>query len=109
MLETHARDPHAGQPILRTGADVRSARLVVVLVPGRGGSAVDRLELGHETSANHTPSLARQGAGSTWSPSSFLAPMEHNEPGLSSGLEVVADVVAGLRLQQISPDRLAFL
>ncbi|MEL6962265.1 MAG: dienelactone hydrolase family protein [Pseudomonadota bacterium] len=35
--------------------------------------------------------LAPEAAGRTWYPQSFLAPIEHNEPGLSSGLQAIAD------------------
>jgi predicted esterase len=38
--------------------------------------------------------LAPQAAGNTWYPYSFLSPIERNEPGLSSALQVVGDLVA---------------
>jgi predicted esterase len=37
--------------------------------------------------------IAPRAAGNTWYPQSFLAPIEANEPGLSSGLAVLGDVI----------------
>ena len=37
--------------------------------------------------------LAPQAARNTWYPNSFLAPVEGNEPGRTSGLRAVADAV----------------
>jgi predicted esterase len=53
--------------------------------------------------------LAPQAAGNTWYPYSFLAPLEHNEPGLSSGLAVLADRLAQLGDAGIPPERTLIL
>jgi predicted esterase len=53
--------------------------------------------------------LAPQAAGSTWYPHSFLTPLTQNEPGLSSGLEAIADLLARVQNADISPERTMLL
>jgi hypothetical protein len=68
-------DPHASQPVLRSGPSAKDARLVAILLHGRGASAEDILGLAHQFSAKDMPYVAPQAAGSTWYPCSFLAPV----------------------------------
>ena len=53
--------------------------------------------------------MAPQAAGNTWYPLSFLAPMAQNEPGLSSGLSVLAGLVAALEGGGVASTRIALL
>jgi len=104
-----ADDPHGGQPIRRHGPPLAAARLVVILVHGRGGSAQDMLSLATAFDANDVAYIAPQAAERTWYPYSFLAPIEDNEPGISSGLRVLTTLVDGLGREQIPPSRVAVL
>ena len=83
-------DPHAGQPVLRSGPSPQEARLVAILLHGRGASAQDILGLTQQFSATDVAYVAPQAARSTWYPHSFLAPVQQNEPWLSSALGIVA-------------------
>ena len=94
-------DPHGGQPVLHMGPEPSAARLTMILVHGRGASAEDVLALAAELETTDVAFLAPQAAGHTWYPYSFLSPMLDNEPGLSSGLGVLAGLVDGLESQQI--------
>lgn len=85
-MRNSSRDLHADQPVLWRGASLSHARLAVVLVHGRGGSADDMLTLAEELRVGDVAYVAPQAAGRTWYPYSFLAPLEQNEPGISSGL-----------------------
>jgi glyoxalase family protein len=49
--------------------------------------------------------LAPQAAGNTWYPYSFLNPIDQNEPGLSSGLQVIADVLNQIEAAGIPADK----
>jgi predicted esterase len=104
-----ADDPHGGQPIRRHGPQLSASRLAVILVHGRGGSADDMLSLAAEFGVNDVAYIAPQAAGQRWYPYSFLAPIEDNEPGISSGLRVLAALVDGLEREQIPPTRVAVL
>ena len=53
--------------------------------------------------------LAPQAAANTWYPSSFLAPIEDNEPWLSSALRFLARVVGELGRRGFPPDRVALI
>ena len=57
-------DPHAGQPVLRSGPSPKDARLVAILLHGRGASAEDILGLADQFSATDIAYVAPQAAGS---------------------------------------------
>ena len=104
-----SQDPHAHQPILRAGPAISDARLVAILLHGRGAGAEDILGLSREFSASGVTYFAPQAAGQTWYPDSFLAPIEQNEPGISSGLRVIAGLLQDLYQQGVSSDRVVLL
>jgi predicted esterase len=101
--------PHAGQPVRRAGPDPARARLAVILVHGRGGTAAGMIDLSKTIGLDDVAYLAPQAAGNTWYPLSFLAPMAQNQPGLSSGLSVLAGLVAALESEDIASTRVALL
>lgn len=92
-MHAEADDPHAGQPILTRGRPLAGARLAAILLHGRGASAEDILSLATEIRARDVAYLAPQAADGTWYPNSFLAPIPQNEPGISSGLGVIAGLL----------------
>jgi predicted esterase len=102
-------DPHGNQPVLRHGPEARHARLAMILVHGRGGSAEDLLALAAELRFDDVLYLAPQASGQTWYPYSFLAPIEQNEPGLTSGLNKISALIDTLRHEGLSPDRVGLL
>jgi predicted esterase len=104
-----ATDPHGTQPVLRHGPDARQARLAIILVHGRGGSPEDLLALAAELRLNDVLYVAPQAAGNTWYPYSFLAPMEQNEPGLTSGLNRIASLIDALGHDGLPPERVGLL
>ncbi|HEX4773259.1 MAG TPA: dienelactone hydrolase family protein [Bryobacteraceae bacterium] len=99
-------DPHGAQPVLRAGLEVSQARLVLVLLHGRGASAEDILSLGPSL-ADDAAYLAPQAANHTWYPNSFLAPRDRNEPFLSSALRKVLSIVKDLETKGIGSERIA--
>jgi len=102
-------DPHAGQPVLTSGAAITDARLAVICVHGRGASAEDILGLGAELHLPDVAYLAPQASGNTWYPYSFLSPIPRNEPGLSSALRVLEGLIHWLGGQSVPPARVALL
>jgi phospholipase/carboxylesterase len=92
--EGTAPGPHDDEPLVTGGADLAEATAAVVLVHGRGATARSILDLGREVSPDGVALLAPQAARNTWYPNSFLAPVEGNEPGRSSGLAAIDDAVA---------------
>ncbi len=76
------------------GAPLADARAVGVLLHGRGATALSILDLGDAINRPGLAWLAPQARGNTWYPNRFLAPIESNQPWLSSALAAVVDVVA---------------
>ena len=102
-------DPHRGQPVLTLGPAPKDARLTMIMAHGRGASAEDMLGLAAGFHAADVAFLAPQAAGRTWYPYSFLSPIPDNEPGISSGLGVIAGLVDGLVAQQVPHARIALI
>ena len=101
---------HRGNPILRAGKSLEEAEAAMVMLHGRGASARDILALSEELPNDKFAYLAPQAANFTWYPYSFLAPIERNEPWLSSALALLKEkrdpadlaiAVAALRRSQI--------
>lgn len=101
--------PHAGGPVLTAGARPVEARLAVILLHGRGASAEDILGLAGELRLDDVAYLAPQAAGSSWYPQSFLSPLEQNEPGISSAMQLLERLVEEVGRQGLGPERVAFL
>jgi predicted esterase len=103
------KDPHRGQPVLTLGPAPEAARLTMIMAHGRGASAEDMLGLAAEFGTADVAFLAPQAAGRTWYPNTFLAPIQDNEPWLTSALGVIAGLVDGLTARQIPYERIALI
>ena len=104
-----ADDPHAGQPILSRGRVLAGARLVAILLHGRGASAEDILSLAAQIRAREVAYLAPQAAGGTWYPYSFLSPIRQNEPGITSGLRVIEGLIDQAARRGLPSNRVALM
>lgn len=102
-------DPHRHQPVLHEGPALADARLVAILIHGRGASAEDILGLAREFRTPGITYLAPQAAGHTWYPFSFLSPLAQNEPGLTSALGVVGRLVAEVQAQGVPSERIVLM
>jgi phospholipase/carboxylesterase len=98
--------PHQGQELVTAGTPLDEADAAMVLVHGRGATARSIVQVGEEVHQDGVSLLAPQANRNTWYPNSFLAPVEQNEPGRSSGLRAVDDAVetavdAGIDREQV--------
>jgi len=107
MADRPALDPHAGQPVRAAGEPLARARAALVLLHGRGATADDILTLADAIGHPGLAYLAPQAAGFSWYPLPFLAPLDANEPYLSSALALVDAVVAQIGQAGLAPDRIA--
>ncbi len=98
--------PHQGQPVLAAGRPLAEAGAAMVLVHGRGATAQSILELSAVLDHPDLAYLAPQASGNTWYPYSFLAPIPQNEPGITSGLQAVADVLAKIEAAGIPAEKI---
>ncbi|USZ67827.1 dienelactone hydrolase family protein [Halorussus salilacus] len=101
--------PHQDQPLATAGTDPADADAGAVMVHGRGASARGILGMAGEFGVEGVAYVAPQARRGTWYPNSFTAPMDSNEPGLSSGLRAVADAVETLNDAGIPTDRVLLL
>jgi hypothetical protein len=86
-------EPHGGQPVAHAGQPLgRSA--VVIMVHGRNAAPANILDLVPRLERPDVTYLAPAAAGRTWYPNSFLAEIASNEPGISSGIDALASLVA---------------
>jgi predicted esterase len=104
-----ATDPHARQRVVHRGAAWPKARLAVILLHGRGGAPEDLLELAHEWNVPDIAYLAPAAADRTWYPESFLAPIDRNEPWLTSALRTVERALGEIEHHGVPAERVAIL
>jgi phospholipase/carboxylesterase len=101
-VHADGRIAHAGEP---TTNPVRA----MIMVHGRGATPESILGLADGLPGDLGFTFVAPGASEStvhprsWYPHSFLAPVEANEPGLSSGLANVADTVSQLETGGIEP------
>lgn len=101
--------PHQEQPVATAGAPLEEAAAAMLLVHGRGASANSILTLANELNRPEFAYLAPQAANYTWYPQSFLAPVAQNEPGISSGLTLLDELVERVTAAGIPSERLLLL
>lgn len=103
------QNPHRGQPVRTAGEPLESAQAAMLMVHGRGARAEDILTLAAELNQPGFAYLAPQAAGNTWYPNRFMAPVEANEPWLSSALAFVGDTLAQMIGSGIPSERIILL
>jgi phospholipase/carboxylesterase len=101
--------PHENQPLLDRGADLADASVAMILLHGRGASARSILGLADELDVPDVAYLAPQAARRSWYPESFMAPVDQNEPHLSSALRVVGDTIEHATAGDLSVERVVLL
>jgi predicted esterase len=102
--------PHQGLAPATAGPPPALAGAALILVHGRGATAESILALGDEVVGGdrgraRIARLAPRAAGHAWYPQSFLAPISDNEPGLSSGIAAIEELIAGLGAEGVPPER----
>jgi predicted esterase len=81
----------------------------MVMLHGRGATAESILTLATALGAGDFAYLAPQAGGNSWWPQSFLAPIASNEPGISSAMQAVEDVLARVAVGGVPPERTVLL
>ncbi|MFB6270336.1 MAG: alpha/beta hydrolase, partial [Halobacterium sp.] len=87
-------DPHADQPVVTAGAPASVADAVVVALHGRGATAQGVVNLADPLYRHGVTFVAPQAARSRWFPYAAGAPIQRNEPHVSSALSAVDRVLA---------------
>ena len=92
-MNKDASDPHGDASVLQAGAPLYRAKAAVVMLHGRGGEAENMLELAEVLAQPELAYLAPQAKDRSWYPYSFLAPIDRNEPFLSSALKMLGHLL----------------
>jgi predicted esterase len=100
---------HQGQPVRTAGVPLDQANAAMVMIHGRGATAESILTLVPALNVPGFAYLAPQASGNTWYPHSFMAPIESNEPGISSGMQAIGDVLSRVTAAGVSRERTMLL
>jgi predicted esterase len=103
------KGPHQDQPVRTAGVALDRAGAAMVMIHGRGATAESILTLVPALNVPGFAYLAPQASGNTWYPNSFLAPIESNEPGISSGMQVIEDVLSRVTAAGVPRERTILL
>lgn len=92
--------------IKTAGKNLEQAEKAIVMIHGRGGSAEDILGMSSYLHIDNFALLAPQAENHTWYPYSFIAPVQENEPWLSSAIDLIDHTVKlaldnGIRAENI--------
>ncbi len=101
--------PHRNQRVVTKGRSLEEADAAMVLVHGRGATPDGMLTLAQQLDAPNFAFLVPAAARRTWYPQSFLAPIEENEPHLSSALDLLDSVVARVTDAGLGAERVMLL
>jgi len=101
--------PHQGLPQAEHGAALTRAKAAMVMVHGRGATAQSMFPLADEFAQPDFHYRAPQAYNHTWYPYSFLAPKEQNQPGISSGIQLLHDLLKDITAAGISSEKIIFL
>lgn len=107
--ENPFQGPHQKTAVATDGEAPENAKGAVILIHGRGATAPSIITLKHELDIEGFHLAAPQASGNTWYPYSFMAPSKNNEPGLSSGLQAIYNIVYDLEEKGISKDKIIIL
>lgn len=100
---------HQSGRVLTNGAEINQAKAAMILIHGRGATAEDILSLTNEFNRKDIYYIAPQAVNYTWYPNSFLAPVESNEPWLSSALNVIDNLIFELNNEGFESNKIFLL
>jgi predicted esterase len=101
--------PHQGQTVRRAGVPLEQASAAMAMIHGRGATAESILTLVPALNLPGFAYLAPQAGENSWYPYSFLAPIEKNEPGISSGMQAIEDLLSRIEAAGVPRERTVLL
>ena len=102
-------EPHLGVNILYSGAAIEKAKYALILIHGRGSTAESIQSLSHELDLRDTFVIAPQADQFTWYPFRFIEKREKNEPGITSGLNLIKEIILSLNNNGILSENIFLL
>jgi phospholipase/carboxylesterase len=90
------------------GKDLLGSGKTLILLHGRGGSAEDILTLAAALPVDDFALFAPKASAHSWYPYSFMAPVQQNEPWLTSALHVLKQLVTDINNKGIANENIYF-
>lgn len=103
MDERTFLDPHQGAAISTYGKPLEQATSVMILLHGRGATSREVLFLAELLDLPGYAFLAPQARNNSWYPYRFTAPLDQNEPWLSSAISLINHLLSEIETRGISP------
>lgn len=100
---------HHHKQVTTGGKPLSNAAKAMIMVHGRGANARGILDVANYLQVADFALLAPQALQNTWYPNSFMAPAPSNQPGLSSALEVLQEILTDILAAGISKENIYFL
>jgi predicted esterase len=97
---------HENQPVSLSGKPLGEAKKALILLHGRGATAQSILSLAEALGATEFAVLAPQAHMNQWYPKRFVAPVEQNEPYLSSALTMLSNLITKVNEAGISTENI---
>lgn len=95
--------------LITAGLAPKEAGSALVMLHGRGSTAGNIISLAKEFTLDDFAIYAPQANNNSWYPYSFMAPVQQNEPALSSALQVIDEVVEQITADGISTKNIYFM
>src|ERR1700712_2472038 len=91
------------------GKAAGSAYAALIMVHGRGGTAVNIINFAKELNVKDMTIYAPQATNNSWYPYSFMAAIQENQPALDSALELIDATVKQAIADGFTTDKIYFL
>ena len=101
--------PHQDSEIFEHGASLSRAKAAMIMVHGRGAMAKGMFPLADQLAQPDFHYIAPQAQHHTWYPHSFLEPREKNQPAISSGLQLLYDLLESITEDGIPKENIILL
>jgi phospholipase/carboxylesterase len=95
--------------IVTAGVPAEEAKSALVMLHGRGASAQSMIPLGSYFDLKDAAIFAPQATRHSWYPTSFIQPVEENQPALDSALEMLHELVQDIVKAGIPAEKIYFM
>ena len=95
--------------IVTAGVPIHEAKKALIKIHGRGASAESMVPLSKYLELEDIAIFAPQANRHSWYPTSFIEPVEMNQPALDSALGLISDLVNEIVSAGIARDQIYFL
>lgn len=102
---SHCPPPHGGQPILHAGAAIADAKIVMILLHGRGAGPLDIISLAEAYDLPGICYLAPAADEDSWYPQLFTSPLEGNAESVDSAHALIEALLDLLNERGFPPQR----